>query len=142
MGLLVGAEDLDRLVTAIGLEHLLDVEHGQQAALVALESEPVARRRTVGRQGDRDGPGQAAGEVHVLDRGLVVRLVHEPGQRRQRTGRDHVEVGGLLLGQPHAGEAGGLLGEGRRLVAGDRAVDQRPAVRVDQGLLLARRRLS
>jgi hypothetical protein len=132
VGLLGGAVDLLGLRLAIGLEHLRHVQHREQIALVALQSDPIGGDSPLDSEGDRKRPRQSAGEVHVLDRSGVVRLGHEPGQRRQRARRDHVEVGGLLLGHAHAGKAGRLLRQRGRIVAGHRPVNQAAAVGCNQ----------
>ena len=95
VGVVGRAEAVLGLALLVVLVDLLDLEHGQRAALLVGEDDAVTLRSLVDRQADRQRPGQAAGEPHLLDDALVVLLVHEPLERRERAGGKHVEVGNL-----------------------------------------------
>ena len=66
--------------------------------------------------------------MHVVDDALIVRAAHETLERRERTGREHVEVGELTGGQLDGLERVEI---GRPLA---RAIDERAAVRRDQAI--------
>src|SRR5205814_2734430 len=75
-------------------------------------------------------PRQPAFEPHLLDDALVVMPRHEAFERRERTAREHVQVGELARGQRDLLEPVDAVG------ARAGAVDQLPAVRRDQRLRL------
>jgi hypothetical protein len=81
------------------------------------------------RQRDRDTPDQAAGQIHILDHAVVGGLVHEAGQRAERTIGDQPQVrkGDRAQSQPLQTRRP----IDRRLAQGaaQRAIDQRAAVR-------------
>ena len=64
--------------------------------------------------------------MHLLDDAVVVGLAHEALERRERAGREHVEIGELARRKGHDLERVEILG----CVAG--AIDERAAVRRDQ----------
>ncbi len=64
--------------------------------------------------------------MHLLDDAVVVGLAHEALERRERAGREHVEIGELARRERHDLERVEIVG----CVAG--AIDERAAVRRDQ----------
>ena len=86
-------EALLGLPLLVVLVDLLDVEHGEWTAALVREDDPVAARRRRDRQGDGQRPREAACEPHVVHDPLVVLLAHEALERRERAGREHVQVG-------------------------------------------------
>jgi len=82
MGVLRRAEALLGLAPAVVLVRLLDVEHRERAARLVDEPDPVAPRRRVHGQADRQRPRQAGREPHLLDHALVVVAGHEALERR------------------------------------------------------------
>src|SRR2546421_7444948 len=107
-----------RPVAALGLAFLVvridlvDVEHGEQPALLVGECDTLALRRRVDGQADGQRPRQAVREPHLVDDALVVVPAHEALERRERAGPDHVEVGDLARGERDALEpldVGGAL---------------------------------
>jgi len=120
-----GAEAELGLAALVVVVDLLDVDHAHCAAALVGQRDAVACGRAGDCETDRQRPGQAAREVHLLEHPLVVLLGHEPFERRERARGEHVQVGQLPRAEAHAVEAGDVL----RLA---RAVDEPPAVRRDQ----------
>ena len=84
----------------VALEDLVDVEPAERLAFVARELDRVALRDVeVGGQGDRDRPVLAAGQRHVLDDALPVLGALGAGEGREAAVADHLEVGGLAIGE-------------------------------------------
>ena len=114
------------LVPGVVGEHLGDVEHGQQRAVLGGQRDALAARRLGDRERDGQRPDRAVGELHALDDALVVGAAHEAAQRRERAAREHVEVGELAPAERDPLErldaVGALAGAG----------DERAAVRGDQ----------
>ncbi len=128
MRLVGGAEavlGLAVLVVVVDLGHL---EHGELAAALVGERDATAGRRLVHRQADRQRPGQTACEPHLLDHALVVLAAHEALERRESARGEHVQIGYLARGQGEDLERVEVV----RPLA--RAIDERPAVRLDQRL--------
>jgi hypothetical protein len=123
MGVVPGEEAALGLAGLVVLVDLLDVEDGQRPAGFVRERDPVSLRRQL--DGDADGqrPGQPARQMHVLEDAPVVLPAHEPPERRERPGGEHVEVGELPRGEPDRLEALDVLGP----LAG--ALDELAAVR-------------
>ena len=88
-------EALLRLALLVVGVDLLDVEHGEPSAALVGERHPVALRRLGDGQADGQRPAQAVRELHRLDDALVVLAAHEAGERGERAGGEHVEVGEL-----------------------------------------------
>ena len=128
MGLVRGAEAVLGLPLPVVLVRLLDLEHGDRAAALIGERNPIACGSRVHRQADGKRPRQAALEVHLLDDALVVRLAHEALERRERARGDHVEVGELTRRERDDLERAEIVGR----VGG--AVDERTAVGSDQAI--------
>ena len=78
---------------------VLDVEDGKRAAALVSERDAVALGRLGNRQADRQGPREAAAEPHGLDDALVVLPAHEPSERGEGTGSEHVQIGQLARGE-------------------------------------------
>ena len=126
MRLLGRAEAELGLVLGVVAVDLGDVERREQRAVLGRERHALALRGL--RHGERDGqrPDGAVGELHLLDRALVVGLAHEPAQRGEGAARDHVEIGDLARAERDRLELVDALG------ALADALDERAAVRCDQ----------
>ena len=99
--LLVGRPvDVLGLRLEVALEDLGDVEAAERLALVARDLDGVALGDIeVGRQGDRDRPVLAVREGHVLDDALPVLGALRAREGGEAAVADHLEVGGLAIGQ-------------------------------------------
>jgi hypothetical protein len=96
----IGAEDRFRLIHAVRLKDLLDVESGQHDSLRIPQSEPVAfpklpRHRLGYVQRDGDGPERSVREPHSPDHAVVVRLAHETGEGREPAVQQELQVAEL-----------------------------------------------
>ena len=106
-----GVVVLDRAEAALGLAllvvlvGLVDLEHGQRLAGLVGEHDLIPVRGAIDGEADRERPGQAARQPHLLDHALVVVLVHEALERRERAARDHVQVGELARGERRSARA-------------------------------------
>ena len=107
-------------------EHLCDVEHGQQRAVLGRQRHLLAARCLGDRECHGQRPDGAVGELHALDDALVVGAAHEAAQRRERSAGEHVEVCQLAPAERDPLERLDALGA----LAGAR--DERSAVRGDQ----------
>ena len=97
VGVLLRAVSEARLFLLVVLEGLLHVHDRQEVARLICQRYLLAfvRLRVLlrGRQRHGQRPRHAAGEVHVLQHGLVVGAAHEARQRAERANGDHLEVG-------------------------------------------------
>jgi hypothetical protein len=94
-----GAEAALGLALLVVLVDLADLEHREQPPLLVGQRDAVAFRSCGDRQADGQRPRQRVREPHVLDHALVVVATHEALERRERAGREHVEVGDFARGQ-------------------------------------------
>ncbi len=113
-------------VLLVVLVDLVDLEHGDRTSRLVDEPDALARRSRIHGQADGKRPGQTTREMHPFDHELVVGPTHEPFERRERAGRDHVEVGKLARCELDLLEPVEIVGT----IAGP--VDQRAAMRGDQ----------
>ena len=114
------------LVLRVVGEHLCDIEHRQQRAVLGRQRDLLAARRLGDRERHGQRPDRPVGELHALDDALVVGPAHEAAQRRERSAGEHVEVCQLAPAERDPLERLDALGA----LAG--AGDERPAVRGDQ----------
>src|SRR3954447_11353546 len=112
--LLVGrAIDVLCLRLEIALEDLGDVQAAERLVLVAGDLDGVSLGDAeVGGEGDRDRPVGAVGKGHVLDDALPLLVALRAPERGEASVADHLEVGGLAVGQL---QLGGGLGHGLRM---------------------------
>ena len=121
----VGAVHPPCLARWVGFEELGDVHDGHGFALVTQRD---ARGAVDGRahppglglvdtQDHRDGERMATGEAPRVEHRGVVARVHEPVQRRQRTGAEHVRVGPRAGGDLELRQVGCLSAQRLELVA-------------------------
>ena len=97
--LLGGAEaELGLVAGVVGVD-LADVEHGQERAVLGGQGHAVAARRLGDGQRHGQRPDGAVVEMHVLDDARVVGGSHEAAQRRERSAREHVQIGHLALAE-------------------------------------------
>ena len=114
---------LPLLVIGVGV---LDVEDGEQPAVLVGERDAVCLRSRLDGEADGERPRQAVREPHLLDHALVVVRAHEALERRERTAGEHVEVGDLARRQGDRLEPLDAVG------ALAQPVDERASVRMDQ----------
>jgi hypothetical protein len=126
----LGRVDAERLLLAVALEDLGDVEDGDRVAPLPRQQGDRTPRAdplhvVVGEgQRDRDRPCQAARQVHRLQDGEVVGLADEPRQRGQGPDGEHLEVGELAGVDHQLGEVVRLGSGGLSQGFGDEQVDE------------------
>ncbi len=96
MGLLGGPVDLAGLPLPIGRELFCDGHDAPQVLAVhqgnLLAFFESLCRILIHRQRDRDSPGQAAAQPHVIDDTVIVIFGHKTGERTKGAHRDHFQV--------------------------------------------------
>ena len=111
----------------------LDVDDAEGEAVGIAQAGAPAGRELGGAllgHGERDGhrPGQAAGEGHVLDDGVVVGLAHEAGEGAEAAVREQLEVGEVARVELDGGQVRHLAAQVLALLAADEQVDEFAAV--------------
>ena len=135
VGRVGGAQHRAHLAQRVVRVDLVDVEHGQDGALLVGEGDLAGRApQGVGahRHGERYGKHRAVAQAHLAEHGLVVVAPHEAVERREGADGQHLKV---VLGAQRERDRVELLcsGEqGRPFVVGGHQVHQAAAEGRDQ----------
>jgi citrate synthase len=134
MGLVIGAVDLARLVLLVAPVGLLDVDDAEDEAVAVAQGGAGAGAELtfagrVNGEVHGDGPGEAAGERHVIDDGAVAGFAHEAAERAEAPIREQLEVAPGARVERDRREGGDFPAEILALGATDEEVDEGAAIR-------------
>src|SRR5207248_2848801 len=125
------AEDTVRLSLSVAPERLLDGDDRERLSALGPDERNLVGAadalQVLLRERERDGdrPRQPAGEMHALEDRAVVLLSLEPGERRERADREHLQVGELPRVDRELGEVARLLTCTVTLALRNEEVDER-----------------